>query len=146
MKAGQSQVAEWTKVSLCKPLAITPGFLWGFRHRWLVLSTSGNDSYQTVFTPAESLSGWLWKAWAQLAPGALKNGPVISWQITVPDPGYTQPIDRLIYIYNTSNIQGDLSTVDRLHSSERKGKPGRNSRGLGKQTGRVPGWEDTSPC
>lgn len=51
MKAGQSQVAEVDKGnSLCKPLATTPEFLWGFRHQWLVLSTSGNDSYWTVFT------------------------------------------------------------------------------------------------
>lgn len=60
MKAGQSQVAEVDKGnSLCKPLAITPDLLWGFRHQVerLILSTSGNDSYQTVFTPAQSLSG-----------------------------------------------------------------------------------------
>lgn len=51
MKAGQSQVAEVDKGnSLCKPLATTPEFLGGFRHQWLVLSTSGNDSYRTAFT------------------------------------------------------------------------------------------------
>ena len=32
--------------------------------------------------------------------------------------------------------------MERLHSSERKGKPGRNSKGLVKQTGRMAGWED----